>query len=129
MTTLLPSSTVHVMSQEEDQCFQCQEPGHIACHCPNVLCFNCKEYGHIVVDCPHQIPPSGTPAHHHRPDSNTSHCTRCTSGHCHQDRYRHSRLRLQSYPHRYQSHSCHDPHRGHSRSHHRDSRCHHRSTS
>ena len=32
--TLIPSSTVNVMSNEEDHCFQCQEAGHIACHCP-----------------------------------------------------------------------------------------------
>ena len=37
--TLLPSSTVNVMSHEEDRCFQCQELGHIAHHCPNVHCF------------------------------------------------------------------------------------------
>ena len=37
--TLLPSSTVNVMSHEEDQCYQCQELGHIAHHCPNVHCF------------------------------------------------------------------------------------------
>ena len=34
--TLIPHSTVNVMSNEEDCCFQCQEAGHIACHCPNV---------------------------------------------------------------------------------------------
>ena len=34
--TLIPSSTVNIMSYEEDCCFQCQESGHIACHCPNV---------------------------------------------------------------------------------------------
>ena len=34
--TLIPSSTVNVMLHEEDHCFQCQESGHIACHCPNV---------------------------------------------------------------------------------------------
>ena len=34
--TLLPSSTVNVMSNEQDQCFQCQELGHIAHHSPNV---------------------------------------------------------------------------------------------
>ena len=28
--TLLPSSMVNVMYNEEDQCFQCQELGHIA---------------------------------------------------------------------------------------------------
>ena len=99
--TLLPSSTVNVMSKEEDQCFQ-------------------------LVNCPHWIHPSGTPAHHHRQDSNNRHHTRSTSRHHHWDRYRHSRSRLQSQPHRHRSH--HDSHRGHSRSHHRDSRCHHRST-
>ena len=34
--TLIPSSTVNVMSHEEDHCFQCQESGRIACLCPNV---------------------------------------------------------------------------------------------
>ena len=34
--TLTPSSTVNVMSYEEDQCFQCQDSGHIAQHSPNV---------------------------------------------------------------------------------------------
>ena len=61
---LLPSSTVNVMSNKEDQCFECQELGHIACHCWNVHCFECNEYGHIVVNCPDRIPPSGTPTHH-----------------------------------------------------------------
>ena len=51
--TLLPSSTVNVMSNEENHCFQCQQSGHIACHCPNVCCFECDEYGHTVVDCLH----------------------------------------------------------------------------
>ena len=86
--TLLPSSTVNVMSNVEDQCFQCQELGHIACHCPNVHCFECDEYGHIVVDCPDRILPSGTPAHHHR--QNSRHHTRSTSRCHHWDRYRHS---------------------------------------
>ena len=63
--TLIPSSTVNVMFHEEDCCFQCQESGHIAQHCPNVSCFKCDEYGHIVVDCPYWIPPSGAPAHHY----------------------------------------------------------------
>ena len=67
--TLTPFSTVNVMSHEEDHCFQYQELGHIACHCPNVWCFECNEYGHIVVECLHRIPPSGTPAFQHRPKS------------------------------------------------------------
>ena len=32
--TLLPSSSVNAMSSDDDKCFQCQELGHIACHCP-----------------------------------------------------------------------------------------------
>ena len=39
--TLLPSSTVNVMTNEGDQCFQCQKLGHIAHNCPNVHCFEC----------------------------------------------------------------------------------------
>ena len=62
--TLLPSSAGNVMTNEGDQCFQCQELGHIACNCPNVCCFECDEYGHIAADCPVRIPPSGTPVHH-----------------------------------------------------------------
>ena len=93
---------------------------------PNVCCFECDEYGHIVADCLHPVPPSGTPAHHHRLKSHTRHHTRSTSHHHHQDIYRHSRSWSQSHPHRYCSHSWHDSYRGHSRSHHRDSRHHHR---
>ena len=126
--TLIPSSTVNVMPHEEGHCFQCQVSGHIAHHCPNVHCFDCDEYGYIVVDCLYWIPPSGTPAHHHRLNSHTRHCTRSTSHHCHQDRYRHNRSRLKSCSCRYDSHSHHAPYRGYSRSHHGDSRCHHTST-
>ena len=39
--TLLTSSTVNVMLSEDDKCFQCQESGHMAHHCPNIRCFNC----------------------------------------------------------------------------------------
>ena len=35
-TTLLPPSTVNVMSSEDDKCFQCQESGHMAHHCPHI---------------------------------------------------------------------------------------------
>ena len=98
------------MSNKEDQCFQCQEWGHIAHYCPNVCCFECDEYGHIVAVCPDRIPPSGTPAGYHRQNPNTRSTSRCH----HQDKCRHSRSRLQSQPHRYRSHSCHNSHRGHS---------------
>ena len=127
--TLIPSSTVNVMSHEEDHCFQCQESGHIAWHGPNICCFECDECGHIMVDCPHWIPPSDTHAHHHRLESHTRHHSRLTSCHHHQDRYRHSRSRSQSHPCRYCSHSHHDSYRGCSRSHHRDNKNHHRSAS
>ena len=60
--TLLPSSTVNVMLSEDDKCFQCQESGHMACHCPCIKCFHCNEYGHVTTDCPDKIQPSGTPA-------------------------------------------------------------------
>ena len=58
--TLLPSSTVNVMSSEDDKCFQCQELGHMACHFPHIQCFDCDGYSHIAADCPDKIPPSGT---------------------------------------------------------------------
>ena len=34
--TLLPSSSVNVMSSDDDKCFQCQELGHMAHHCPHI---------------------------------------------------------------------------------------------
>ena len=114
------------MSNKEDQCFHCQELGHISHHFPNVCCFECNEYGHIAADSPDMIPPSGMPACHKRQFSNTIHHTISTSRHHHWDRHRHSRSRLQSHSLRYQSHNCNNSHRSHSRSHHR---CHHRSPS
>ena len=79
--TLLPSSTVNVMSSEDDKCFQWQESGHIAHHFPNIRCFDCDEYRHIAVDCPDRIPSSGTSACHKRHHSNPRHHTRSTSRH------------------------------------------------
>ena len=61
-TTLLPSSTINVMSSGDDKYFQCQESGHMACQCPHIKCFDCNEYSHVATDCPDKIPPSGTPA-------------------------------------------------------------------
>ena len=120
--TLIPSATVNVMSHEEDCCFQCQESGHIACHCPNVQCFECNEYGYIVMDCLHKIPPSGTPACHHRSQSQHRHLNRSNSHHCHEDRYKNRRSRSQSHHQRYHSQSCDNSYIGHFRSHFRDSR-------
>ena len=39
------------MSSDDDKCFQCQESGHMACHCPRIKCFDCDEYGHVMADC------------------------------------------------------------------------------
>ena len=61
--TIIPSSTVNMMSNKEDQCFQCQELGYIAQYCPHI---RCDEYGHNVIDCPQKIPPSGTLVPHHK---------------------------------------------------------------
>ena len=62
ITVLLPASTVKIMSSDNDKCFQCQESGHMAYHCPHIKCFDCNKYGHVTTDCPDKIPPSGTPA-------------------------------------------------------------------
>ena len=83
---IIPPSTVNIMSNKEDCCFQCQEPGHIAQHCPHFKCYECDEYVHIVMDCSHKIPPSGTPAAYHKPHRN--HHARLSSGHHHADRDR-----------------------------------------
>ena len=60
-TALLPSSTVNIMLSDDDKCFQCQESGHMAHHCPHIKCIDCDKYGHVAADCPDKIPPSGTP--------------------------------------------------------------------
>ena len=60
--TLLPSSSVNVMLSEDDKCFQCQESGHMASHCPHIKCFNCDKYSYVAADFLDKIPPSGTPA-------------------------------------------------------------------
>ena len=57
--TLLPSSSVNTLSSDDDKCFQCQESGQIAWHCPCIKCFDCDEYGHVTADCQDKIPPSG----------------------------------------------------------------------
>ena len=125
--TLLPSSSVDTMSSDEDKCFQCQELGHMACHCPHIRWFDCNEYGHVTADCPYKIPPSGTPSRHRNNSSNTRQCDRSTSHnnhrdrhhHCdHQDRHRFSRLRSHSCSYSYRSNSQGNSQRSHSRSYH-----------
>ena len=138
-STLLPTSSVNTMSSDNDRCFQCQEIGHMACYCPPIQCYNCDNYRHIAMDCPDKIPPSGTPAccrtnTNDRHDRSSSRChshTRC-SHHEYKDRSRFSHSQSRSHNHRYQSSSCQDSHRSHSRSFHRPSHhsfSHHRSSS
>ena len=130
--TLLPSSSVNTMSSDDDKCFQCQELGHMACHCPCIKCFDCDEYGHVAADCPDKIPPSGTPARHRNNSFNTIWCNRSTSPnnhwdrhhHCdHWDRQRFSRLRSHSHSHSYRSNSQSNSQRCHSRSYHWPTHC------
>ena len=94
---IIPPSTVNMMSNDEDCCFQCQEQGHTARNCPNIKCFKCDEYGHIVMDCPHRIPPLGTPAKHHQPRPHKNCHTRSCSRHHLEDRDRQSHSRSQSH--------------------------------
>ena len=56
-STLLPTSSVNVMSSDDDKCFQCQETGHMACYCPCIRCLDCDDYGHVTADCPNKILP------------------------------------------------------------------------
>ena len=63
-SSLLPTSSVNVMTTDQDKCFQCQEAGHMARYCPRIKCYDCDNYGHVAMDCPDKIPPSGMPACH-----------------------------------------------------------------
>ena len=95
--TITPPSTINMMSNNKDRCFQCQEHGPIARNCLNIRCFECDEYDHIVIDCPHRIPPSRTPAKHHQSKSHKSHHTKSSSRHHHEDKNRRSHSRSQSH--------------------------------
>ena len=90
-STLLPTSLVNTMSSNNDQCFQCQEVGHMAHYCPHIWCYDCDNYGHVAMDCPDKIPPSGTPACC-RTDTNNR-CRRSSSRH-------HSHTRHSPHDHR-----------------------------
>ena len=107
------------MSSEDEKCLQCQESGHMACHCPHIKCFNCDKYSHVAADCPDKIPPSDTPAQYRIHHSSMRHCTRSTSCHNHRDKHRFNRSRSYSHSHRYRSHSQSNSQRSHSRSYHR----------
>ena len=70
---------------------------------PQCTMFECDEYGHIVVDSPCRMPPSGTPACHHRSQSWHRHHNRSTSNQHPTDRHRCSRSRSQSHHQGYHS--------------------------
>ena len=36
-SSLLPTSSVNVMTTDQERCFQCQEVGHMACYCPHKM--------------------------------------------------------------------------------------------
>ena len=112
--SLMPSQRLRNMMSKD--CFQCQEQGHIACHCPNIRCFECDEYGHIGMDCPHRIPPLRTPASCHQPRPHRNQHARSSARYHHDDKDRQNHSRSQSHLHRHCSLSCHDSYRGHSRS-------------
>ena len=107
-STLLPTSSVNIMSSDNDRCFQCQEVGHMARYCPHIHCYDCNNYGHVAMDCPDKIPPPGTPSHHRtnnrdrnrrsssRQPSHTRH-----SHHDHRDRSRFSCSRSHPHNHSY----------------------------
>ena len=125
--TIIPPSTVIVMSNEEDCHFQCQEPGHVAWHCPHIRCYECNEYGHIIMDCSHRIPPSGTPAAHHK--AHKGHHGTSSLRHHHEDQDRWSWSRSQSHYPRHCSSSHCNLHRSHCRSQHWNRGIHHRGSS
>ena len=125
---IIPPSTVNVMSNEEDCCFQCQEPGHITWHCPHIRSYECDKYGHIIMDCPPRIPPWGTPVTHHK-SHKSHHASLSLRDNC-EDRDRWSQSISQSHYQRHHTLSHCDLHRDHSRpqswdrcSHHRSSSC------
>ena len=60
-SSLLPTSSVNVMTTDQEKCFQCQEVGHMARYCPHIKCYDCDNYGHVAMDCPDKILPSGMP--------------------------------------------------------------------
>ena len=87
-STLLPPSSVNIMSSDDDKCFQYQETDHMALYCPHIRCFDCDDYGHVTADCPDKIPPSVLPVqcrdnNTRRQDSSTSQNNYCNRHHQH----------------------------------------------
>ena len=129
-SSLIPTSSVNVMTTDQERCFQCQEVGHMARYCPHIKCYDCDNYGHVAMDCPDKIQPSGMPVccrpgHSNRSQRSSSRYSSHSSCSWHEhrrSRYSHSRSR--PHDHSYRSSSCHNPHRSQSRLFHRSS-CHH----
>ena len=48
-SSLLPASSVNVMTSDQEKCFHCQEVGHMAHYCPHIRCYDCDNYGHVQV--------------------------------------------------------------------------------
>ena len=86
-STLLPPSSVNIMSSDDNKCFQCQETSNMAHYCPCIRWFYCDDYGHVTADCPNKILPSGIPACCR--DNNTRRCDRSTSWSTNHDRHHH----------------------------------------
>ena len=126
-TMIIPSSAVNMMWNEDDCWFQCQEPGHIAWHCPHIRCYECDENGHILMDYPHKIHPSRTPATHHK--AQKGHHARSSLRQHWEDQERQNWSRSQSNCERHCSSSHCNLHRGNSRSQHWDRHGHLRSSS
>ena len=129
-SSLLPVSSVKIMTTDQERCFQCQEVGHMVCYCPHIKCYDCDNYGHVAMDCPDKIQPSGMPAccQPRCSDRSWRSSSRYTSHSSHSRhehrRSRYSRSRSRPCDHSYRSSSQHDPRRSQSRSFHRSSRHH-----
>ena len=129
-SSLLPTSSVNVMTTDQDKCFQCQEVGHMARYCPHIKCYDCDNYGHVAMDCLDKILPSGMPARcRPGPSKRSQRSSSRYSSHSSHSRHKHRRSRYscsQSRPHNhsYRNSSHHDPCRSQSRSFHRSSHCH-----
>ena len=129
-SSLLPASSVNIMTTDQDRCFQCQEVGHMAHYCPHIKCYDCDNYGYVDMDCPDKILPSGMPARH-RPgpsgrnqrSSSQYHRNSSHSQHEHR-RSRYSCSQSRPHDHSNRSSSCLAPCRSRSRSFHRSSHHH-----
>ena len=114
-SSLLPASSVNVMTTDQEKCFQCQEVGHMVHYCPHIKCYDCDNYGHVAMDCPDKILPSGMPAcrrpgHSDRNQRSSSRYNSHSSRSQHKHRRsRYTRSRFRPYDHSYRSSSCHDP--------------------